>query len=79
MSVAFANAAAAADPVLSGSPLWGIVDEALAVSTGGVFVQDYPNWTEQLAQRWDLVWTGELTAQEALDEAQAAVAEQVGQ
>jgi hypothetical protein len=44
-----------------------------------VFVQDYPNWTEQLAQRWEQIWTGELTAQEALDEAQAAVAEQVGQ
>jgi multiple sugar transport system substrate-binding protein len=73
------NVTAAADPVLSGSPLWAIVDEALAVSTGGVFLQDYPNWVEQLNQRWELIWTGELTAQEALDEAQAAVAEQVGQ
>jgi multiple sugar transport system substrate-binding protein len=73
------NVAAAADPVLSGSPLWGIVDDALATSTGGVFVQDYSNWTEQLNQRWEQVWAGDLTAQEALDEAQAAVAEQVGQ
>jgi multiple sugar transport system substrate-binding protein len=73
------NITAAADPVLSGNPLWGIVDEALAVSTGGVFLQDYPNWTEQLNQRYELIWTDELTAQEALDEAQAAVAEQVGQ
>jgi multiple sugar transport system substrate-binding protein len=73
------NVAAAEDPVLAGSPNWAIVDEALATSTGGVFVQDYPNWTEQLNQRWELVWTGELTPQEALDEAQAAVMEQIGQ
>ena len=73
------NITAAADPVLSGNPLWAIVDEALAVSTGGVFLQDYPNWVEQLNQRWELIWAGELAAQEALDEAQAAVAEQVGQ
>lgn len=73
------NVAAAEDPVLAGSPLWAIVDDALATSTGGVFVQDYSNWTEQLNQRWEQVWSGELTPQEALDEAQAAVAEQVGQ
>ena len=73
------NIAAASDPVLQGGPGWDIVDDALATSTGGVFVQDYPNWTEQLGQRWEQIWTGELTAQEALDEAQAAVAEQVGQ
>ena len=69
------NIAAASDPVLAGGPGWDIVDDALATSTGGVFVQDYPNWTEQLNQRWELVWTGDLTAQEALDEAQAAVAD----
>ena len=73
------NIAAAEDPVLAASPNWAIVDEALATSTGGVFVQDYPTWTEQLNQRWELVWTGELTPQEALDEVQAAVAAQVGQ
>ncbi len=73
------NIAAASDPVLAGGPGWDIVDDALATSTGGVFVQDYPNWTEQLNQRWELIWTGDLTAQEALDEAQAAVADQVGQ
>jgi ABC-type glycerol-3-phosphate transport system substrate-binding protein len=49
------------------------VDDALAVSTGGVYVSKYPNWTEQLNQRWEKVWSGELTAQEALDEAQQAV------
>jgi multiple sugar transport system substrate-binding protein len=73
------NVAAAQDPVLSGSPLWAVVDEALATSTGGAYLTEYPNYNEQLNQRWELVWSGDLTAQEALDEAQAAVLEQVGQ
>ncbi|MAT45035.1 MAG: hypothetical protein CL609_22105 [Anaerolineaceae bacterium] len=67
------NIIAASDPVLSANPLWTVVDDALAVSTGGVYVSKYPNWTEQLNQRWEKVWSGELTAQEALDEAQQAV------
>jgi multiple sugar transport system substrate-binding protein len=73
------NVLAAQDPILSANPLWQVVDEALAVSTGGVYVSEYPNWGEQLNQRWELVWTGELTAQEALDEAQEAVLEVVGE
>lgn len=73
------NIQAAQDPILNSHPLWGIVDEALASSTGGVYVSKYPNWIEQLNQRWDLVWSGELDPQTALDEAQAAVEAQIGQ
>ncbi len=72
------NIAAAEDPALQGLPQWRVVDDALAVSTGGVFVPEYPNWGEQLDQRLDKVWTGELTSQEALDEAQAAVTDVAG-
>ena len=50
-----------------------IVDQALAVSTCGVTVGKYPNWGEHIAQRLEKVWTGEMTPQQALDEAQAAV------
>jgi len=74
------NIEAAQDPILTGAnPLWAVVDQALAVSTGGVYVPDYPNWGEQLNQRWELVWAGELTPQEALDEAQQAVLDVVGE
>ncbi len=73
------NIEAAQDPVLNAHPLWPVVEEALATSTGGVYVSQYPNWPEQLNQRWDLVWSGQLTPQEALDEAQAAVEAQIGQ
>jgi multiple sugar transport system substrate-binding protein len=67
------NLMAARDPVLLADPAWQIVDQALRTSTGGYFVARYPNWAEQLAQRWELVWRGELTPQQMLDEAQAAV------
>jgi multiple sugar transport system substrate-binding protein len=67
------NIAAAEDPVLQSNPTWQVVDDALAVSTGGNSLPAYPNWSEQLGQRYERIWTGELTPQQALDEAQAAV------
>ncbi|HJR80707.1 MAG TPA: extracellular solute-binding protein, partial [Anaerolineales bacterium] len=67
------NLIAATDPVLSASPGWEVVDQALQVSTGGVYVPEYPNWNEQLDLVLEQVWTGELAPQEALDQAQTAV------
>jgi multiple sugar transport system substrate-binding protein len=67
------NLIAATDPVLLANPNWAVVDEALKTSTGGVYVSKYPNWSEQLDLVLEKVWTGEMTAQEALDTAQAAV------
>jgi multiple sugar transport system substrate-binding protein len=67
------NLIAAKDPVLSASPGWEVVDQALQVSTGGTYLSGYPNWNEQLDLVLEQVWTGELSPQEALDQAQAAV------
>lgn len=67
------NLTAATDPVLLSNPNWAVVDESLQVSTGGVYVPSYPNWNEQLDLVLEQVWSGELTPQEALDQAQAAV------
>jgi multiple sugar transport system substrate-binding protein len=67
------NLMAANDPVLLSNPNWAVVDQALQVSTGGVYVPAYPNWNEQLDAVLEQVWTGELTPQEALDTAQAGV------
>ena len=67
------NLIAATDPVLLANPGWAVVDEALQTSTGGVYVPAYPNWNEQLDLVLEQVWTGELSPQEALDQAQAAV------
>jgi multiple sugar transport system substrate-binding protein len=67
------NLIAATDPVLSASPGWEVVDQALQISTGGVYVPAYPNWNEQLDLVLEQVWAGDLTPQEALDQAQAGV------
>jgi len=67
------NLIAATDPVLLADPGWAVVDRALSASTGGVFVPGYSNWGEQIDLVATKVWLGEMTAQEALDAAQAAV------
>jgi multiple sugar transport system substrate-binding protein len=73
------NLRAASDPILLSDPSWQVATEALKTSTGGVYVPAYPNWQEQLGQRWEKIWLGELTPQQALDEAQAAVQAGMGQ
>lgn len=73
------NLMAATDPVLLSNPLWAVVDQALQVSTGGVYVPDYPNWGQELDTRFEKVWNGELTPQQALDEAQQAVVDMINQ
>ncbi len=65
------NLKAATDPSLLADPAWEIVDRALQTSTGGPYVTRYPNWTEQLTQRWEMVWRGELTPSQILNEAQS--------
>lgn len=64
---------AASNPVLLALPYWEVVDEALSVSTGGVFVTKYSNWGLELDTRFEKVWLGEMTPQEMLDEAQQAL------
>lgn len=71
------NIAAANDPVLQADPNWKIFSTSLSYSTGGNYLKEYANWKEQIDQRQEQVWTGELSPQEALDEAQAAIEEEV--
>jgi multiple sugar transport system substrate-binding protein len=72
-----ANQVAAKDPVLLADPRWQFYVEAMNHTSGGVYLPQYPNWKEQLEQRYEKIWTGELTAKAALDEAQQAVEAQV--
>jgi multiple sugar transport system substrate-binding protein len=74
-----ANIEGAHDPALLGVPVWQFFLKAMDYSTGGVFLEKYPNWSEQLSQRYEKVWTGELTAEQALKEAQDAVQAQMNQ
>lgn len=71
------NSIAANDPVLLATPFWDVVAKALSTSTGGVYLSKYPNWSQELNQRWESIWKGEKTPKEALDEAQAAVEAEV--
>jgi hypothetical protein len=43
------------------------------------FVPDYPNWEQELGNRYEKIWTGETPVQQALDEAQQAVQSETGQ
>jgi multiple sugar transport system substrate-binding protein len=67
------NIAAAEDPVVQSNPLWTVVDEALATSTGGNILSAYPNWGQEVNNRLEAVWLGDVTPEEALNEAQGAV------
>jgi multiple sugar transport system substrate-binding protein len=71
------NIAAANDPVLQADPNWKVFSTALSYSTGGNYLKEYANWKEQLDQRQEKVWTGEVTAKEALDEAQKAIEDEI--
>jgi multiple sugar transport system substrate-binding protein len=74
-----ANQAAAKDPVLLADPRWQFFVEAMNHTSGGTYLAQYPNWKEQLEQRYEKVWTGELDAKTALDEAQQAIEAQMKQ
>jgi len=64
---------AANDPVLMADPNWKFFIEAMKVGHADPFVPGYPNWREQLNQRYEKIYNGELPVDQALKEAQAAV------
>ncbi len=72
-----ANMASAKDPVLLADPNWKFFVDAMSYSTGGVFLKEYPNWNQELSNRYEKVWTGQLSPKDALDQAQNAVEAQI--
>jgi multiple sugar transport system substrate-binding protein len=68
-----ANQSAAKDPVLLADPNWKLFVDAMSYSSGGNFLKSYPNWKEQLDQRFEKVWAGTLPAKQALDDAEKAI------
>lgn len=61
------------DPQLLAIPIWSTIVAAMKNSTGGVFVPKYPNYSEQIDQRLEKYWKGEITAKVLLDDAQKAI------
>lgn len=64
---------AAADPILLADPNWEVVLSAMETSSGGNYLAAYPNWFEQIQTRQEQVWNGELTPEEALEQAQQEI------
>lgn len=72
-----ANVEAARDAVLLADPNWEFFVNAMEYSRSTRFLPQYPNWKQELDQRYERVWSGELTPEQALQEAQQAVEAQV--
>jgi len=74
-----ARPAAAQDPILTVDPNWQLFVDQMEVTKVNPFVPDYPNWEQELGNRYEKIWTGETPVQQALDEAQQAVQSETGQ
>ncbi len=63
------------DPVLNADPDWATVMEVMEDSQGSTYVPEYPNFNQEINSRMDQVWSGDMTPEEALNEAQDAIDE----
>jgi multiple sugar transport system substrate-binding protein len=64
---------AATDASLMADPNWGSFVEALESSVVYDFIPGYPAWGQELDNRFEQIWTGSLTPEQALEQAQQAV------
>ena len=74
-----ANMAAAKDPVLLADPNWQFFVDAMSYSEGGVFLQAYPNWGQELGNRYEQVWTGAMEPEAMLAEAEQVIEAEIGE
>lgn len=72
---------AARSPELTADPNWDMFITAIesVPPDSSTFVPEYPNWETELANRYEQVWGGSLSPQEMLEQAQAAIDQQIGQ
>jgi multiple sugar transport system substrate-binding protein len=68
---------AANDPILLADPNWQFFMQAMDNSQSSTLVTGYPNYMEQLNQRNEAIYRGDVEIQQALDEAQAAIDETI--
>ena len=72
-----ANLEAANSPVLGADANWQFMLNAMKYSTGGYYLTKYPNYFEQVNNRLEEVWQGNMPAKDALDAAQKAVEDEM--
>ncbi len=61
------------DPVLRADPNWDTIMNVMETSQGSTYVPSYPNFNQEIDSRIDQVWSGDMTPQEMLQEAQDAI------
>jgi multiple sugar transport system substrate-binding protein len=72
--------AAARDPVLMADPAWGFFIDAMEVGMDTPFVPGYSNWMgDQINNRLEGIWTGQVPPQQALSDAQREIDETIQQ
>jgi len=66
---------AARAPELLADPNWEMFVNAIesVPEDSSTFVPEYPNWKSELANRYEGVWSGQMTAEEMVAEAQEAI------
>ncbi len=69
--------AAAEDPILASDPWWKVDIDAMKVSTGGIYVPKYPQWENELTNRYDDMLSGKTTIDQGLADAQKAIEAQM--
>lgn len=69
---------AANDPTLMADPNWGNFVNSLESSVVYDFIPAYPAWEQELNNRYEQVWTGQITPEQMLEEAQNAVDAEIG-
>jgi multiple sugar transport system substrate-binding protein len=67
------NQESANSPELVADPNWATIMGIMEHSQGSTYVPGYPNFWEQINTRFPQVWTGELTPQEAAEQAQEEI------
>jgi multiple sugar transport system substrate-binding protein len=79
-TAAIPNSLAAAEaPELMADPNWPMyIDAIQAVAPdNSTYVPAYPAWGQELGNRWEQVWTGQLSAEEMVRQAQQAIDQEI--
>ena len=71
----------ASAPELTADPNWEMFIDAIesVPADSGTFVAAYPNWQSELANRFEQVWSGQLTPEQLAEQAQQAIDQQIEQ
>jgi multiple sugar transport system substrate-binding protein len=73
------NQSIAFDPILMADPYWETIMQVMEHSQGSTYVEGYPNFNQEIDSRLDQVWSGDMTPEEMVEQAQQAIDETIEQ